>query len=228
MKLKNGVLAADRLLLSILYPDGVLCAACGEPSYGAVLCPACRQGLQAERTDRINGCVASVWNHAGVPRRLVLQLKHGGTAAAAGPLADGMAALAAAFSLPDDTVVTWVTMPAWRKRKRGIDHGRILAELVAARLGLPCSQLLIRDSKAGRTAQHRLTGAQRRTNLKSAFSAIDCAGKTVLLTDDVYTTGATAQACTAALNAAGCRRVFVLTATTAHELHTGDEPNALV
>ena len=61
--------------------------------------------------------------------------------------------------------------------------------------------------------QHRLSAAERRTNLRGAFAASKAVrGKSILLVDDIFTTGSTVSECTAALHAAGAKSVSVLTA----------------
>ena len=95
---------------------------------------------------------------------------------------------------------------------RGIDHGRLLAEHVAARLGLPCRALLERTGHGRGHTQRGLGRAARLRNLQGAFR---CAGDIpphVLLVDDVRTTGSTLRVCTACLREGGARRVETLTA----------------
>lgn len=122
--------------------------------------------------------------------------------------------LPAFLTLPPETVVTWVTMPRRRLRSRGIDHGRLLAEAVAAELGLPCCQLLNRRNDRSRAqAQMNLTG--RLQNLTGAFSPDHAMDFPVLLVDDVLTTGTTARRCADALRQGGATGITVLTVTRA-------------
>ena len=60
--------------------------------------------------------------------------------------------------------------------------------------------------------QHHLSAAERRTNLRGAFAAGEAVrSKSILLADDIFTTGSTVQECCAALRAAGAESVSVLT-----------------
>ncbi|MEO8870825.1 MAG: phosphoribosyltransferase family protein, partial [Granulicella sp.] len=63
-------------------------------------------------------------------------------------------------------------------------------------------------------SQFALTPHARRTNLRGAFAVpnrASLAGRTVLLVDDIYTTGATARECARVLRRAGAKRIFVAT-----------------
>ena len=143
----------------VLWPEGALCCACGRVSGGEALCPACRESLLYDgsvfawvRNDPEPGLPAwSLRAHEGVARQLVLRLKYGAEARAARLLSEILLPLPEDVSFPPDTVVTWVTMPESRRRDRFIDHGRLLAENFAEKLGLPCRRLLLR----GRCPYHR-------------------------------------------------------------------------
>src|SRR5690606_13143044 len=78
-------------------------------------------------------------------------------------------------------------------------------------LGLPCVPYLRRSRRVGQQA--RLGGAARRDNARGAFevdpAALPLPRGPLLLVDDVFTTGATSDACRHALLAAGASRVLV-------------------
>lgn len=104
-----------------------------------------------------------------------------------------------------------------RLRRRGVDHALIVATAVATALG-PRSVLHPGLRRVRRTRpQARLSDAERRANLQGAIEWRTAAlnGATVVLVDDVLTTGATAQACRAALTAVGAGRVVVAVAARA-------------
>lgn len=207
-------------LKEVIFPEGAFCCACGKVSGGSPLCPSCRRALLEdgyvfswERNDPEPGFpVWSLRPHEGIHRRLVLRLKYGAEARAARVLADLLLPLPDEVSFPPDTVVTWVTMPESRRRERGIDHARLLAEAFAEKLSLPCRQLLLRRDKREKS-QVSLSGEQRIDNLRGAFRAVEKIDFPVLLVDDVRTTGTTLCRCAGALREGGAVQISAITVT---------------
>jgi len=110
---------------------------------------------------------------------------------------------------PAAALVTYVPADTRRRLERGHHPAERLARALAERWELPCEQLLARAGPSQR--QRGLTLAERRRNVAGAFRATSSARGTVLLVDDVYTSGATAAAAASVLRAAGARRVDVAT-----------------
>ena len=83
-----------------------------------------------------------------------------------------------------------------------------MSEYVSSRYGIPiCRELLVRTR---RTPQQKLQkGTQRRKNLKGAFQAVpECQGRSIVLIDDVVTSGTTLSECAKALKKAGAKHVY--------------------
>lgn len=98
-----------------------------------------------------------------------------------------------------------------RRRKRGFNQAELLAREIGRRLDIPvCRDLLVRTRKT--LPQKELNPAERLKNLEQAFQVRKAAGniRSVILVDDIYTTGSTAEACTRALRQAGVEHVYVL------------------
>lgn len=212
-RLLNSIAGA---IADAVAPRGLICLCCDEYSEGQPLCPACAANLASLRltpdqagTEHRRG----VFRYEGIAKRLVLLLKGSCVADAALPLAQGMAEELRAMALPPDTVLTWVTMPRARLRQRDIDHGRTLCEAVAAQVRLPVRQLLVRTKNIH--TQRGLSHDARLTNLSDSLTCRTALHGTVVLIDDVMTTGATGTLCAGLLMDAGASDVRVLTATRA-------------
>lgn len=97
-----------------------------------------------------------------------------------------------------------------RRRKRGFNQAQELARRLSGIWGIPVdSRLLVRTRKTA--PQRDLDPAQRLKNLQEAFAVAPGRGadvESVILVDDIYTTGSTVEACTRVLKAAGVRRVY--------------------
>lgn len=201
---------ALRTIEDVIWPRNVFCLICEELADEGSICDSCRERLAGLRMRDQHGPVRSAYQYAAGSKELVISLKFDGVVDAAEFLAEVMAEEARAFELPEDTVVTWVTMPRGRQRVRGVDHGRTLATAVARRLKLPVQQLLTKDENT--RTQLGLSAAQRRENLKGRMHCDMAVDHPVLLVDDVITTGSTVRVCAELLYAAGAPQVYALSA----------------
>ena len=100
-----------------------------------------------------------------------------------------------------------------RLRERGFNQALLLVKELSHRTGIPYSKRILQKSRPT-IPQANLSGKQREKEVKGAFLVFgreNVKGKSILLVDDVYTTGATVRECSKALMAAGAERVDVLT-----------------
>lgn len=98
-----------------------------------------------------------------------------------------------------------------RKRKRGFNQAELVAGEAGKRLGIPvCSDWLVRTKKT--RPQKELTDQERRANLRDAFRLTrrEQNYRTVILVDDIYTTGSTINAAAALLLENGVENVYFL------------------
>ncbi|MEA2488550.1 MAG: hypothetical protein QOH21_342, partial [Acidobacteriota bacterium] len=100
-----------------------------------------------------------------------------------------------------------VPMPARKERRRGYNQAGLLAAALSRRLAIPCDMtLLVRRSD--RATQASLPRRERAANVRDAFGATAGAqGKSILIVDDISTTGETFRACAAAIVAQRPARV---------------------
>jgi ComF family protein len=195
---------------SILPLTPPLCDRCGDPlpawralSVPLARCPRCR------RTRRDVDRGRAIGAYDGALRAIVHALKYEGRRSLAKPLGALMRQRGADL-LDGAGCAIPVPLHPSRRRQRGFNQAADLARHV----GLPVVPALRRVRAT--TTQTGLPAAQRHRNMRDAFAVTDAArtldGATVLLVDDVSTTGATLDACARALKDAGVREVRALTA----------------
>ncbi|PYR57539.1 MAG: amidophosphoribosyltransferase [Acidobacteria bacterium] len=195
---------------SILPLTPPICDACGDPlptwrrvSIPLARCPRCR------RTRRHVDRARAIGEYDGALKAIVHALKYEARRSLARPLAALMQQRGADLVAAADCAVPVPLHPA-RRRERGFNQAADLAR----HLGLPVNDAL-RRVRATAT-QTGLPAAQRHRNVRDAFavtpSAHDLIGRTVLVVDDVSTTGATLEACARVLKQLGVREVLAITA----------------
>lgn len=138
-------------------------------------------------------------------REIIHHLKYSDRVSLARPLGDLLKECLAREPFTGDLVIP-VPLHRSRERQRGFNQ----AELIAARLGLPMSTRLVRRRK-NTPSQTGLTRNQRNRNLAAAFEVRGDVKKSIIVVDDVYTTGSTVNELARALKRAGAQRVEVLT-----------------
>jgi ComF family protein len=155
---------------------------------------------------------AVLWaaDYEGPIRRLVHGLKFADMDFLAPALGRGMARRLGpiVYAYRADLVVP-VPLHFWRRFRRGYNQAELLARVIARRAGLPVDTRTLLRRRAGRR-QLGLTRRERRRSLAGCFAARSgrARGRTILLVDDVVTTGATLEACARTLLDAGASRVI--------------------
>ncbi len=180
------------------------CARCGIPErFGSCQC--------ADLPPAIGTCRA-VGPYAGWLRAAIIALKYEDEPARAAHLGDLLAPVLEPFGR--DIAIGAVPLHVQRERERGYNQSFLVAQQAARSLALPLLPLLRRTRAT--TRQVGLDAAGRRANVVGAFEAdvreVGCgAVGHVVLIDDVMTTGATLEACAAALLTSGVGGVDVVT-----------------
>jgi competence protein ComFC len=223
--------AARNFAVDLVYPRR--CAGCGRR--GVWLCAACEASLECfsppwcsrcgmpEQFDPCRcaitpealKCTRSVGPFDGWLRGAIVHLKYHGEWDRAEDLSRRVCSVICDMT-PCDAVVAVPLHPS-RLRQRGFNQSQVVAEHVGRMLELPAQQPLQRTRRT--TPQVTLDAAGRRSNVANAFimrPGANVAGRSILLIDDVITTGSTLAACAEVLLAAGARSVEA--ATLAREL----------
>ena len=165
---------------------------------------------------RFDRAVAAA-HHTGAVREMVLAFKFAAQQHNAFPLSKLLAARLADTEIPEKAqFIVPVPLHRRRLRSRGFNQSEVLARELGERLGLPVLTGKLRRVIDTPPQTRATSAAQRRANVKGAFAvrsrkAVD--GRTLLLVDDVLTTGATTSECAGVLKRAGARHVYVATVT---------------
>lgn len=203
------------MLMDLLFPKRAVCVCCGNKAGLSRdwICEPCRRRLArnwigAFTEHKMDG-MAAAYRYAGPAGGMVRALKYRCVTGLTEMMAADMLRAYRQIEPTGAETVCAVPMHIRRKRRRGFNQSELLARAVADKLNLPYEELLIRTRNT--VQQARLHGAARRKNLVNAIEAREqLNGRSVLLIDDVYTSGQTAHQCTQALRNAGAGKVFLL------------------
>jgi len=179
-------------------------------------CRTCGLPLEATDLDECGSCLAvepriartrAAVAYGDLSRGLAIRLKYGRKVAIARTMARYMAPL---VSPPDgDPILVPVPLHRVRLWSRGFNQSVLVAQELSRRLRITVDPFALRRTR--RTPPLKgMSLSQRRRTVAGAFTVTDPArvkGRTVILVDDVLTTGSTANACARALQRAGAARV---------------------
>ena len=188
------------------------CACCGRPfdydvGEGA-LCGACL--AEPPLFDAARAALA----YDDASREMILRFKHGGDETLARLFARWMV-LAGADLFAESAIIVPVPLHPWRRIRRRFNQSALLAADLARLTGLPYDPLpLVRVKRT--QSQGGLGRTARALNVRGAFAVRPdrrerISGRRILLVDDVWTSGATAEACIRSLHRAGTAPVSFLT-----------------
>lgn len=205
-------------VLDLLFPPK--CPFCRHVVDRVGVCKACEKALPwaEEETGLHKGagglvCAAPLF-YEGVVREALLRLKFHGESHLAKPLGGLIARCAAERFSGEFDAVTWVPVGPKRRRERGYDQARLLAEAACRTWEMKPERLL--EKNGDNPAQSGLADSDaRRANVLGMYAvppAVRTEGRRILLIDDICTTGATLTECVRTLKDAGAASVVCVTA----------------
>lgn len=193
-------------LLELLFPQDMKCPVCGAETAEGV-CASCREKVKPFVSritpDGLDGFTAGL-QYGEAVREVVHRFKYGNASYLAHFLSSWI-------QFPDewaDFVIVPVPLHPSKLRERGYNQSELLSRELSLRSGFPVQIGWMRRIRNTGT-QTELSVEERRRNVQNAFSAAPaCKGSTILLIDDVCTTGSTLSACAHALRIAGASAVY--------------------
>ena len=191
---------AAEWLQDLIFPP--TCGHCGRVDFR--FCPACLRELEQApmalsqmRVESLDALRATGGHH-GVIQNAVHAFKYDDARELAAPLADRLFKALRLLNLPIDALVP-VPLFADRHAERGYNQSELLCQQLALKTGIPARPTVIERIRQT-SQQATLSGFERQDNVKDAFAAsADVMGLSVLLVDDVATSGSTLRECAKAL-----------------------------
>ena len=208
-------------LADVLFPPK--CVFCGKLTSSDLeerfICPECEKSLPwtspsggVTRGDFFVKCVSPLF-YRGAVRDSVLKFKFGGRESNAGLYGRLIADCLSSHPDIKFDLITWVPLSRRRMRSRGYNQAQAIAESVAVSTNVPLWKTVkkVRHTPAQSSLADK---SQRRANISGAFvmeKSVDVTDLSILIIDDVVTTGSTLSECARVLLMSGAERVYCAT-----------------
>lgn len=192
------------LVFDILFPK--YCLGCGKEE--AYICKSCELFMnEINNTENL----ISLWEYNGIVERAIKEAKYKGRYDILRELVSKKE-----FKIKENTIITYVPMHIKKEKRRGFNQAEIIAKEIGKRAGVPVVKLLEKIKET--PEQVKLNREQRLNNLKDSFAEARPLQKekyieairgraSILIVDDVYTTGATMEECGTVLHKAGFKNI---------------------
>lgn len=199
----NGFSLCPQCAKKIRLLKTTICIYCGKISPRGKICSSCR-GKSC-----LTGIIIGV-KYSGTIKEVIHSFKYEGNRDLLPPLGNILVNKLDETRISGDKIITFVPLHKKKENIRGFNQSELLARYLANKTSNKCKKLLIRTKFT--KPQIGLTKEGRKNNLEKAFRAIDknMKGKTIILIDDVCTTGATLEECARQLRIAGARQIWGL------------------
>ena len=229
----------SKSLRDALYPQNITCDCCGKDIFkdsNVAVCDDCLETLPFIHNPcnkcgkdlfgtKCNFCLKNklsfskafaVFNYASPISEMIVRLKFGKAFYLKDFFTHFLVMKFLGLAINPDCVVG-VPMHPKKEHSRRINHARLLAEEFSKRTNIPNASNLVR--KTAITTQSNLTDTTREENLKNTLFIRDVnyfKNKEVLIIDDIFTTGATANSMSQKLFEYGAKKVYILTICTSY------------
>lgn len=206
-------------ILNLLYPN--VCGFCGKICKGSI-CKKCELKLHEYEINNDVGAnlVLSLFKYEGIIRQKMIEYKFGDKAYLYRTFAKIVLKNEKVCGfLRNYDIIIPVPLHKKKKRARGYNQTELIAKEIANNIPNLKLETNILIKTKNTEVQSLLTRNQRRENIKNAFEinvgtgfhTRPIEGKKIILFDDIYTTGATANECRRVLKNAGAKEILVLT-----------------
>lgn len=193
----------------------MICPVCDESSFSG------QNHLQCKTKYGLDG-LANVWEYEGIAKKLLGAIKYGGITHAIGELVRSSFQLMAAdktrfgaflkflLASKNSPAITYVPMFLQKEKRRGFNQAKLIAQAVGEITGKKVLRLLAKTKDT--SSQTELDKKEREENVKDSFGVLHAGVMpSVVLVDDIWTTGATMKECCKALKKAGAKEVWGFT-----------------
>lgn len=206
-------------ILDFVFPK--FCLECKTP--GKYLCSACLEKVRRARPHRLRlnphglDRAFSAWQYQGVIRKAILALKYRFASEIARELAEALISeiKKRPFQL-NKAVLVPIPLHPRRRRWRGFNQSEEMGKILAQSMGWDFASKLL-ERKIARTPQVELKGKARKENVRGVFRISQASSldklRSVVLFDDVWTTGSTMKEAAKVLKRNGAKQVWGLTIT---------------
>ena len=202
----DGEYFCEDCIKTLPFNDGAICSHCGRKTIlPEEYCLTCKGNLTS--IDKGRSC----FNYEGSVRKLITGAKYYGKKYLLEVFSEYLYSVYCKNLFAVD-YLTYIPMTTKAQRKRGYNKSKVLCELLSEKVSVPVFDGVVKKKETKRQA--KLDRSQRLKNLDGAFRIEDkkvIKGKSVLIVDDVTTTGATAEAMAKKLKSAGASKVYLIT-----------------
>ncbi len=192
--------------------QGSVCNQCGQPIHVSDVQEKC---FDCSRSKQYFKQGISIYEYRGKVKKAMVHFKFFGKKRYAVTFGKLMSdKIKQMTNWPEFDIIIYVPLHKTQLRKRGYNQAKLLAKELAQELNVPLRINIIRKDRQA-SHQRKLNRFQRQMNMRNTFEVdpnVSIEGLTVLLVDDIYTTGATMNECARIMIKAGAKQVYIVTA----------------